>query len=67
MKKYEYRVLPFATVAALASPLVDRDSYISDDAEARAFANALKDGFRWVRTDFATHAVFEKEVETHVP
>lgn len=66
MKRYEYRVLPFTAVVSLATT-PEPDAFISDDAESREYARLLKEGFRWVRTDLDTFAVFEKEVTVTVP
>jgi hypothetical protein len=62
MIRYEYLCFPADSVCSLfaARAREKREGYVADCLLSQAIDQALRDGFRWVRTDFEL-AIFERE------
>jgi hypothetical protein len=59
---FDYKVFPLLRVVELFSARVGLpDAYLAQDDETTAIQYALKEGYRWVRSD-GEHAIFEKGV-----
>ncbi len=61
MQRYHYVTMRVDALCQLTQYVFERDAYISDTPERRAFETLLTHGYRWVRTD-GDWAVFELEM-----
>ena len=68
LTRYDYRIFPLDFTASLfaARARAKHEGFVADCPHSRAIDDALREGFRWVRTD-GELAIFERKTPDEPP